>query len=279
MTQAINALDADSFLYVSDLVHKRSAIVLEPVKGYLVESRLTPLARQHGFGTLQQMVSELRARSPGDLHHKVVEAMTTNETSFFRDIHPFETLKTEVLPKLIANRGSQRALNIWCGACSSGQEPYTIGMVIREYFPALATWNVKLVASDLSSQVLAQARQGLYSQAEVNRGLPASLLVKHFQKSGMQWQVKDNVRKLVQFMELNLIERWPPLPQMDVIFLRNVLIYFSTETKKSILDNVGKLLATDGFLFLGGAETTLNLDDSFERVNFAKTVCYRLRGK
>jgi chemotaxis protein methyltransferase CheR len=279
MTCVANALDDTSFQYISDLVLKRSAIVLEPVKAYLVESRLSPLARQHGFESIAELVTALRAKPAGDLHQLVTEAMTTNETSFFRDIHPFDTLKTTILPELIAARGAQRALNIWCGACSSGQEPYTIGIVLREHFPTLATWNVRLVASDLSTQILARAQQGLYTQAEVNRGMPAPLLVKHFHKVGLQWQVKDHVRNLMQFVELNLIERWPPLSRMDIIFLRNVLIYFSSDTKRAILDKIARQLAPDGYLFLGGAETTLNLSEAFDRVNVGKTVCYRLRGK
>lgn len=278
MTTMTSTLDPASFQYISDLVLKRSAIVLEPVKSYLVESRLSPLAKEHGYDSIAELVSVLRAKPPGTLHQLVTEAMTTNETSFFRDLHPFDTLKTDIFPQLIAARAAQRALNIWCGACSSGQEPYTIGMVIREHFPALTTWNVKLHASDLSTQILARAKEGLYTQAEVNRGLPASLLIKHFHKVGLQWKVKDHVRNLMHYTELNLIEKWPVMPRMDIIFLRNVLIYFSSETKQAIFAKIAAQLAPDGYLFLGGAETTLNLSDAFDRVNLGKSVCYRLRG-
>ena len=205
--------------------------------------------------------------------------MTTHETSFFRDLNPFEALRLTVIPKLIAMRGQTRTLNIWCAACSSGQEPYTIAMLLRENFPALATWNVRLIATDLSEQILDRVREGIFTQAEVNRGLPAPLLVKYFKKVGLKWQLKDDLRRLVQFSEMNLIEAWPTMPRMDLVFLRNVLIYFSGETKRTILEKVARLLAPDGYLFLGGAETTLNLSESFCRTADHKTSYYQLQQK
>jgi chemotaxis protein methyltransferase CheR len=272
-------ISAAEFEYVRALIRERAGIALEPGKEYLVESRLDPLARQEGFPTLTHFLASLKS-SPlaSGLHHKVVQAMTTNETSFFRDVRPFEVLKTLVLPELIAQRTAQRALNFWSAACSTGQEPYSVALVMREALPTLLpTWNFRFIASDISTEVLARAIQGRYSQLEVNRGLPASLLVKYFQKEGNEWQIKADVRRMVEFREINLTEPWSILPTMDIVFMRNVLIYFSVETKKAILVKVRRLLKPAGFLFLGSSETTLNLDDGFEPVPADRTACYRLR--
>jgi len=228
---------------------------------------------------LQDLVARLRAQPFNGLHQKVVEAMTTNETSFFRDVHPFEALKKAVLPELIKKRATERKLNMWCAASSSGQEPYTMAMILREHFPTLANWTVRFIASDISMEMLERARAGRYSQLELNRGMPAPLLVKYFQRQGMEWQIKEDLRRMVEFRQMNLADTWPSLPEMDLVFMRNVLIYFDVPTKKEILGKVRRLLRPDGYLFLGIAETTLNLDGAFERVQFDKSGCYRLRGR
>jgi chemotaxis protein methyltransferase CheR len=264
------------FTYIRDLIRQRAAIILEPGKEYLVESRLLPVARQEGLTSLAELIARLRTQPYNGLHHKVVEAMTTNETSFFRDVHPFEALKKVIVPELITKRATGRTLNLWCGAASSGQEPYTVALVLREHFPALAQWNVRFMATDLSHKMLVRAQAGKYSQLEVNRGLPAPLLVKHFTKHGLEWHVKDDLRKMIEFRQLNLIDAWPVMPAMDIVFLRNVLIYFNVDTKKMILGKIRQLLQPDGYLFLGGAETTMGLDDAFERVQIEKASCYRL---
>ncbi len=269
-------LTCNSFNFISDLVRERSAIVLEPGKTYLVESRLSPVARENGMHSVDDLVEALRRPGSQALTRKVVEAMTTNETSFFRDIHPFDALKAHILPELLANRARERTLTIWSNACSSGQEVYTIAMILRENFPQLAGWKVRLLATDLSSQILAKAKEGIFNQTEVNRGLPLPMLLKYFTKSGLTWRIKDEIRHMVEFSELNLVENWPVLPPMDVIFLRNVLIYFSPETKKEILGKARRVLRPDGYLFLGGAETTMNLDNAFERATVGKATCYRL---
>ncbi len=271
------ALNSVDFQYVSQLVRQRSAIVLEAEKSYLLDSRLTPLAKAEGFASLDAMVARMRSAPPNGLHRKVVEAMTTNETSFYRDLHPFDALRTVVLPEAIRHRAAERRLNIWCAACSSGQEPYTIAMTVMEHFPQLASWSVNILATDLSGEMVARSRGGRYGQIEINRGLPASLLVKYFEKKGMEWQVKPEVQRLCEFRELNLIEPWGLLPAMDVVFLRNVLIYFDVETKRTILGNVRKVMRPWGHLFLGGAETTISLGDTFERVQFDRAGCYRLK--
>lgn len=277
MSTATPALDPAGFEYVRTLVREHSAIALEASKAYLVEVRLAPLARQLGLASLADLVATLRSGPPGELHRKVVEAMTTNETSFFRDVHPFEALRTCLLPALIAARAARRSLQIWSAACSSGQEPYTIAILLREHFPQLHDWNVQIHGSDLSEQMLDRAAKGEYTQHEVNRGLPAALLVKHFHKSGLHWQIRAETARLVRFVKLNLVERWPVLPTMDVIMLRNVLIYFTPETKRHVLAAVRRQLAPDGALFLGGAETTLGIDDAWERINHGKTASYRPR--
>jgi chemotaxis protein methyltransferase CheR len=270
-------LDAD-FQYIRDFVYQKAAIVLEQGKGYLVESRLQPIVRREGFESLSAMVAQLRCRPMNGLHWQVVEAMTTNETYFFRDIHPFEILRKTVLPGLAKKRASQRQINIWCAAASSGQEPYTIMMILREHFPELLQWRINFIASDISKEMLERCREGCYSQLEVNRGLPAPLLIKYFQKIGTQWRIHDNLRSAIDFRQINLAEAWPVMPQMDIIFIRNVLIYFDLQTKKNIMARLNKLLKPDGCLFLGGAETTLNIDDSFKRIQIDKSAYYQVAG-
>ena len=264
--------------FVSDLVRRQSANVLDATKGYLVEARLAPVARDHGFGSVTQLIASLRSTHHGPLHDLVVDSMTTNETSFFRDLRPFTVLERHVLPELVERRAAQRTLTIWSAACSSGQEPYSIAMLLRERFPHIAqTWNVRIIASDLSGAMLARAASGRFSQLEINRGLPAALLVKYFVRDGAEWQIRDDVRQMIEFRAVNLVKPWPYLPMADVVFVRNVLIYFDVPTKQHVLDQTLNILRPDGYLFLGAAETTLNLDDRFERCNQEQTSYYRPR--
>jgi chemotaxis protein methyltransferase CheR len=258
------------FDYICRLVRDRSGIVLDAGKEYLVDTRLTPVARQAQLGSVSDLVGRLRAGPDNGLAGRVVEAMVTTETSFFRDLHPFETLWTTILPDLIRRRQDERRLVIWFAACSTGQEPYSVALLIREHFPGLLGWRLELLATDLSADVLVRARAGRYTQIEVNRGLPAALLVKYFRQHGATWELSSDVRRMVEFRELNLTRPWPALPRADVVFLRNVMIYFDAETKKSILDRVARVLRPDGYLLLGGAETTFNLSDSFRRVEHLK---------
>lgn len=267
----------ENLIYIREMVRERSAIVLESDKEYLVQSRLEPVAKEAGLSSIDELVGKLRVTHYGGLHKRVVEAMTTNETSFFRDVNPFEALKTAVIPELMTKRASQKKLNIWCGAASSGQEPYTIVMLLREHFPQLSSWTVHFLATDISTEMLDRCRQGRYSQLEVNRGLPAHLLVKYFHKKGMGWQINEELRKAVDFREMNLAGNWLPLAKMDVVFLRNVLIYFDVDTKKKILGKIRQILSSDGYLFLGGAETTMNLDDGFQRKEVGGASAYQLR--
>ena len=275
-TTAADTIPENALIYIRDLVLTRSAIVLEPEKDYLIQARLEPVAKESGYTSIDELAQYLRKTPSGPLHEKVVEAMTTNETSFFRDVHPFEALKETVLPEILERRAATKSLSIWCGAASSGQEPYTLAMVLREHFPQLTSWNLKFLATDISTQMLDKCREGKYSQLEVNRGLPAHLLIKYFDKKGMSWRVKDDLINIFEFKQLNLAATWPLLPKMDLVFLRNVLIYFDVQMKKDILKKIREVLQPDGYLFLGGAETTLNLDDNFQRVPLNGTSCYRM---
>ena len=209
---------------------------------------------------------------PCALHGKVVEALTTNETTFFRDHHPFEALRSEVLPRLIAGRQRTRNLFVWSAACSTGQEPYSLAMLIREHFPELKDWDVRILATDFSQAALDRVNLGRYRQLEVNRGLPAPLLVKYFEREGAEWRVRSDLRSMVETKQLNLVEQWPSMPFVDVVMLRNVLIYFDVATKKKILGHVRKIMSSDGVLFLGAAETTLNIDDSFDRMTVGHAI-------
>ncbi|MBA4070838.1 MAG: chemotaxis protein CheR [Gemmatimonas sp.] len=266
------------FDFVRAMVRKESAIALDPGKEYLVESRLTTLARQLGLVTADQLIEEVRRKPDNGLRYKIVEAMTTNETSFFRDVAPFDALREHVLPDLIARRAAQNSLRIWCGAASTGQEPYSLAMLIREHFPALASWRVEIVATDISREVLDRARTGRYSQLEVNRGLPASMLVKYFEKEGIAWRVKAPLRDMVTFREMNLIGSWTGVDNADIVMMRNVLIYFDVTIKKQILANVRRVLRADGYFMLGSAESTMNIDDKYTRVPVGRTSCYQPLG-
>ncbi|MGE3166593.1 MAG: protein-glutamate O-methyltransferase CheR [Planctomycetota bacterium] len=261
--------------FVRTLVRDRAGIVLESNKDYLIESRLSAVARKCGHSSLDDFLDAIQGKRDPEVLATVVDAMTTNETSFFREMHVFEGLRKTVLPECIEFNKSRRQLNFWCGAASSGQEPYTIAMALQDWFPELATWKIQFTATDISQEMLARCQEGVYSQLEVNRGLPVPMLLKHFQKQGADWRVKDHLRRYVTFRELNLIGKWPPFPTLDVVFLRNVLIYFDVDTKKKILANIRTFLRPQGFLFLGSAETTLNLDNDFERVKFDRGCCYR----
>ncbi|XZN93258.1 MAG: CheR family methyltransferase [Microcoleus sp.] len=268
------------FDYIRKLVYDRTGVFLSEDKTYLVESRLGMLAKETGSNSISGLVTELKQIKENrfnPLYQSIVEAMMTNETFFFRDINPFEVLQKSVIPELLKQRLNHETLNIWCAACSSGQEPYSIAMLLREYFPQLAHNQVQIIASDISTAMLKRARSGRYQQHEVDRGLPTPFLEKYFQHCGQEWQIKEQIHQAIEFRELNLTEPFRTLPQMDIIFMRNVLIYFDLKTKQSILARVGQILRPNGYLFLGGGETTVNLDNAFEPVQFENGVCYRLK--
>lgn len=272
------AITAENFKFIQDFARDTAAIVLEAGKEYLVETRLTPIAKQTGFPTLDAFINQLRTDRKGTLFHElVIDAITTNETSFFRDFHPFEALRLQILPRLIEQRAGLKKLTIWSAASSTGQEPYTIAMIIREHFPQLRDWNIQILGTDLSPTVLTQARQGIYSQLEVNRGLPAPLLIKYFTKADTKWALKDDIKKLVEFKQMNLAKPWPIMPMFDVVFIRNVMIYFDVESKKTILKRVRQCLQPQGYLFLGTAETTINLDPELGPTTLGKATVYQTK--
>jgi chemotaxis protein methyltransferase CheR len=269
------SLTASEFAFISGLVRRDAAIVLEPGKEYLVEARLTPLARQSGAATVSEFVLRAQQRPDAEVHRRIVDALTTNETSFFRDGEPFVAMTSAVLPQMVASRAANKHLRVWSAACSSGQEVYTLAMLLHDNLPT--GWNYDVLGTDISTEMLSRAEAGRYSQLEVNRGLPAASLVRHFERVGAHWQVSQQLRSKVSFKRLNLAATLPPLPQFDVIFLRNVLIYFDVATKRAVLARVRSLLKPDGWLFLGSAETTIGIDEQFDRVVTGRTSAYRLR--
>jgi len=268
-------ISPQAFTFVRELVRAESAIVLETGKEYLVESRLVPLARAAGHPDVDAYVADLSKRRTPSALKQVVEALTTNETSWFRDSDPFTALRQTVFPALAKTRAN-RTLRIWAGACSSGQEPYSIAMTALDT-PELAGWKVELVATDLSEEMLDRSRKGEYSQLEVNRGLPATTLVRHFERSGLNWRINQSIRERVEFRSLNLTRPFPPMGRFDVVFLRNVLIYFDLPTKRDVLKRVRQVMAPDGHLFLGAAEMTMGVDDAWERVPAGRSSVYRIR--
>ncbi len=261
------------FDYVRDLVYRESAIAIEPDMKYLVESRLTSLIRKTEFSAIGDLVSALRRKNDPELRSRVVDAMTTNETSFFRDSHPFDTLCKDVLPGIAQSHSD--TIRIWCAACSTGQEPYTIAMAISEHCPELLP-RISILGTDISAEVVAKAQSGAYNRLEVNRGLPMQYLTKYFVQQGLSWSVKPALQERVTFEKMNLIGDWNRLPQMDIIFLRNVLIYFAPDVKSRILCNTSKVLRSGGCLFLGLSETTLNLNTSYQRVTTDRSHYYKL---
>lgn len=271
------SIQVSDFEYLRQIVEVESAIVLDESKNYLIESRLIPIVRGAGLKTIAELVARIRLEAERDLKRKVVEAMTTNETSFFRDSEPFEALKAEILPPLIASRRAKKELRIWCAASSTGQEPYSFCMLLRESFPELATWKVEFIATDINLDVLERARAGRYNSVEIKRGLPIEYLQKYFTPEGDDWVIRKDIRDMVKFQQLNLIQNWPNMGMFDLVFIRNVLIYFNIEKKREILGKIRRLLQPDAYLFLGTAETTLNIDDNFERKAFKKSSCYQLK--
>jgi chemotaxis protein methyltransferase CheR len=275
MTAGAFLTDVD-FDMIRNLLRERSAIVLDDGKRYLVEARLTPLVRELKLNSIGELIAQLRVQSGNGLQQQIVEAMVTTETSFFRDHHPFEDLRKTIFPRLLEQRRGERSLSIWCAASSTGQEPYSIAILLRENFPELASWKIRLLATDLSREAVERARAGRFKQIEVERGLPAALLVKYFVQHGTEWELRDDIRSQVEFQLLHLAGPWPRLPSMDLVLLRNVMIYFEVETKKAILDRLQRVLSPDGYLLLGGAETTFSLSDSYRRVDSLKSSFYQL---
>ncbi|MHA1113475.1 MAG: CheR family methyltransferase [Alphaproteobacteria bacterium] len=250
----------------SGIVKERSGLALTPEKTYLLESRLMPIARRLELNDLAALAARLRKGGETDLLDEIAEAMTTNESFFFRDINPFTQFREVVLPSMLEGRAARKTIRIWCAACSTGQEPYTLAMILREEAAKLGGWRIEIVATDLSRGVLERARNGIYSQFEVQRGLPIEYLVKYFAQVDNGWQIDTSIRAMVQYKELNLLDSFAHLGVFDIVFCSNVLIYFDNETKTDVLDRIANRMPADGTLYLGGAESVIGITNTFKPV-------------
>ncbi|MCG8556477.1 MAG: protein-glutamate O-methyltransferase CheR [Proteobacteria bacterium] len=270
------SLGQDELSYIQKLVRDCSGIAIETGKEYLIESRLARLWRREGHRSIKEFVAHLKTKSFSSLHSEVALALATHETAFFRDASAFEALRERILPEMLERRAPARSLNLWSSACSSGQEPYSVALALCEAVPDLANWSVRLLASDMSPALVSRAVAGVYRKAEVERGLPAHLRDKYFERNGDDWQAVEYVRRMIEFRTINLVETWPMLPRMDIVLMRHVLIYFDVPTKRKIFGKLRRILRPDGFVFLGAGETTIGVDDALEPIDTSTACCYRL---
>jgi chemotaxis protein methyltransferase CheR len=272
---SIAEIHSENYRFLQERVYSQTGIVLDGDKHYLFESRLMPIVRQLGLGSINDLCALLHATRETEVVRQVVEAMTTNETYFFRDPTHYEAIRTVLLPRLKEERRDTRKLRFWSAAASTGQEAYSLAMLLLE--SGLTDWNVQILGTDYSSQVLERARSGKYRQIEVNRGLPASLVVKHFRRSGVDWQLSEPVRRMARFETIDLRQSMRALGPFDLVFCRNVMIYFDTETKKKILRELHGTLFRGGWLLLGGAETAFGVEEWFERKIVGRAIVYVAR--
>jgi chemotaxis protein methyltransferase CheR len=260
---------------IGGFVESRSAILCPADKYYLFEARLRPVLRQHNLGGIGELASRLRVNPSPALADAVIEAMTTNETSWFRDVHPFEAIKTGVIPDLIESRAATKKLAIWSAACSTGQELYSLAMMLDMQFPELGSWDLKLHGTDINLEVLAQAKAGRYSALEVNRGLPATYLARYMERDGTHYVLSERIRRRASFEKLNFIGPWPVLPRFDLALCRNVLIYFDVDVRARIVRKIRDNLAPGGYLVLGSSETSIGDVDGFARTVIGRTTVYQ----
>ena len=260
----------DNFNFITDLLYKRSGLVLGQEKAYLLENRLSPLVRQHELADLDALIQKLRSGTIAGLAEEIIDIMTTNESLFFRDSKPFEQLRATTIPYLAKARANHRKLRIWSAAASTGQESYSIAMVLEEEKERLANWNIEILGTDLSNVALNRAKSGIYSQFEVQRGMSVQMLLKYFTKIENNWQVNDSIRAMTKFQVFNLLDDPSNFGMFDVIFCRNVLIYFDRETKAQVLNRISRVLAPDGVLFLGATETILGIDTNLKPIEGAR---------
>lgn len=268
------AISQEDYKFLQDYVYRESGIVLEGDKHYLLDARLTPVLRRAGLGSIRDLCALLRGAQGAPVKQQVVEAMTTNETLFFRELAQYEALRTVIIPNLVKERAGTRKLSFWSAAASSGQEAYSLAMMLLEM--GLKDWHIQILGTDLNESILERARAGRYLQIEVNRGLPVSYLLKYFQRAGLDWQLKDEVRRMVHWQQFDLRGNMRTKGPFDVIFCRNVLIYFDTDTKRQILGGLAGSLFKGGHLMLGGAESALNLGDHFKRVEIGTATAYQI---
>lgn len=269
------SLTSSDIGFLQELIASKSGHVVPDQQAYLFDSKLKCVAQKEGLSSVQELVAKIKKTHSPSISERISEAMTINETLFFRDIHSFDALKNSILPRLIKARQKTKKLSIWNAACSSGQEPYSIAFTIREYFPELSEWKIQILGTDISDEVLEKAEIGGYSQFEVNRGIPASILVKYLERRDSIWFVKDEIRNMLEFRKINLIHPWNLEEKFDLIFMRNVLIYFSVQTKQAVLQRVKNNLAHDGYLVLGGGETMININAPYNRETVDQLVCFR----
>jgi len=272
---SIASIHVENYRFLQEHVYSQAGIVLEDNKHYLFESRLTPIVRRLGLSSINELCALLKVTREVEVGRQVVEAMTTNETYFFRDPAHYEAIRTALLPKLKQERHDLRKLRFWSAAASTGQEAYSLAMILLE--AGLADWNIQILGTDFSTQVLERARAGKYQQIEVNRGLPAALLVKHFSRSGVYWQLSEPVRRMVRFETIDLRKSMRALGPFDLVFCRNVMIYFDAETKKKIVQELHGTLFRGGWLMLGGAETALGVEDWFDKQTIGNATVYVAR--
>jgi chemotaxis protein methyltransferase CheR len=270
------AMDQKNFAFLAEVLRRRSGLVLTQQKAQLVESRLAPVMSRFGFKESGALVRELRHGHEA-LAIAVIEAMTTNDSAFFRDRKTFEEFRDVVLPELLVRRAADKRLRIWCAACAAGQEPYTIAMILDDHNLLAQGWTIDLIASDLNSQMIARAEEGLYSQFEVQRGLPIRRLVRNFTQEGTNWRISENLRRMVTFRTFNLLDSYGWLMEVDVVFCRNVLMYFDRKTRISVIDRVGDMLAPDGALLVGPTESISGLTTDFLQADEAPGLYYRTR--
>lgn len=269
----------ENFDFVQALIKERSGINLTRDKGYLIENRFQPLAKRHGFAGPNELIAALRANRNGDLARAATEAMTTNESLFFRDTKPFDLMRSTVLPELLQRRGGGHRIRIWCAACSSGQEPYSLAMLLAEEQAKLKDTRVEIVATDISSEILARAKEGVYSHFEVQRGLPIKMLVKNFKQTGNQWTLNSDIRAMVDIRRHNILDDAAGHGRFDVVFCRNLLIYFDPDTKRQALGRIRAVLAPDGFLFIGATETVMGVVDGYEPLGGCQGAYRRADGR
>lgn len=271
---ALSGVELD---FVRDFIRTRAAIVLDE-KDYLIESRLSGLAQKEGFQDASRLVQSVRGGpAAARLSEKVIDALTTNETLFFRDVRPFQAMQELIVPEMLQKNSATNRLRIWSAACSTGQEPYSIAMMLRTQFPELQKWSIEIVGTDLSTVVLEKARAGIYNQTEVNRGLSAQMLVRYFENHNGEWRIDPSIRSMVRFARLNLIETWPPELPFDIVLLRNVMIYFDVATRKRILERVAARTSVGGYLLMGVAESPVGLSPDYTPVPVAGSVVFRRR--
>lgn len=269
-------LSEEDFGFVQRLLQEEAGLVLDTDKDYLVASRLGRLASDQGDSDITQLIRRVRNGNDVALRGAIANAMTIQETYFFRDPWLFNSLRYEVLPALIRDRARDRVLRIWCAASATGQEIYSLCLLIREHFPEVSDWTFEILATDYSATALASATRGSYSQMEVNRGLPATLLIKYFIREGTHWQVRPDIRSMVQFSRVNLVGTWPALPRFDLVLLRNVLIYFDSATRRDVLTRVADTLRSDGYLYMGGTESPVGIVDCFHAGAEGRACHYQL---